>query len=130
MALIEQLSLAKNEALTAIRQPSPANPGDYFEFFAEIDLLCALSTCPGGDLSAWQFGESEGEGKGKGDMLDTCRPLGVEVYEIVDKSVLEGWKSPEPPEYRGCHGLGMPTFGSRSIQGGQKGGPVGMEREA
>lgn len=29
----------------------PAQPGDFFEFFAEMDLLCALSTCPGGDLS-------------------------------------------------------------------------------
>ena len=29
----------------------PAKKGDYLEFFAEIDLLCALSTCPGGDLS-------------------------------------------------------------------------------
>ena len=29
----------------------PAQPGDYLEMFAEIDLLCALSTCPGGDLS-------------------------------------------------------------------------------
>jgi uncharacterized protein YcgI (DUF1989 family) len=26
----------------------PAGQGDYFEFFAEIDVLCALSTCPGG----------------------------------------------------------------------------------
>ena len=29
----------------------PAIKGSYFELFAEIDLLCALSTCPGGDLS-------------------------------------------------------------------------------
>jgi len=29
----------------------PAKPGDYLEFFAEIDVLCAMSTCPGGDLS-------------------------------------------------------------------------------
>jgi uncharacterized protein YcgI (DUF1989 family) len=28
----------------------PAQAGDFLEFFAEIDLLCALSTCPGGDL--------------------------------------------------------------------------------
>jgi uncharacterized protein YcgI (DUF1989 family) len=31
---------------------SPARPGDFIEFFAEIDLLGALSTCPGGDCSA------------------------------------------------------------------------------
>ena len=28
-------------------KPSPAQPGDFFEFVAEIDLLCAISTCPG-----------------------------------------------------------------------------------
>lgn len=40
--------------------PSPAVAGDYIEFFAEVDLLMALSTCPGGDLSRWGFGgESE-----------------------------------------------------------------------
>ena len=31
---------------------SPVRPGDYIEFFAEIDLLAALSACPGGDCSA------------------------------------------------------------------------------
>jgi uncharacterized protein YcgI (DUF1989 family) len=29
-------------------EASPAKPGEYFEFFAEIDVLCALSACPGG----------------------------------------------------------------------------------
>ena len=38
-------------------KPSPAKRGDYFEFFAEIDLLCAISTCPGGDLSVQMWGE-------------------------------------------------------------------------
>lgn len=38
----------------------PAGQGDYFEFFAEIDVLCALSTCPGGTQPStrwllWQF---------------------------------------------------------------------------
>jgi uncharacterized protein len=28
---------------------SPVRPGDFIEFFAEIDLLAALSACPGGD---------------------------------------------------------------------------------
>ncbi len=31
---------------------SPVRPGDFIEFFAEIDLLGALSACPGGDCSA------------------------------------------------------------------------------
>jgi hypothetical protein len=31
---------------------SPVRPGDFIEFFAEIDLLVALSACPGGDCGA------------------------------------------------------------------------------
>ncbi len=31
---------------------SPVRPGDYLEFFAEIDLLGCMSACPGGDCSA------------------------------------------------------------------------------
>jgi hypothetical protein len=70
-------------------EASPAKKGDFFEFFAEIDLLCAISTCPSGDLSQWGWGD---EGS---DPLASCHPLGVEVYEL-DGSLLEGWKSPEP----------------------------------
>ncbi len=44
-------------------------------------------------------------------MLDCCRPLGVEVYALNDRErVLEGWREPESPKYRGLHGLGMPVF--------------------
>src|ERR687887_2414146 len=41
-------------------EPSPAKKGDFLEFFAEIDLLCALSNCPSGDLSVW-IGPQRGE---------------------------------------------------------------------
>jgi hypothetical protein len=40
---------------------SPAREGDFLELFAEIDLLCALSTCPGGDLSVPLWGADAGE---------------------------------------------------------------------
>ena len=56
-------------------KPSPAKQGDFFEFFAEIDLLCAISTCPGGDLSVPLWGPDAG------DPLPTCRPLGIEIYQ-------------------------------------------------
>ncbi|HUG13822.1 MAG TPA: DUF1989 domain-containing protein, partial [Thermomicrobiales bacterium] len=79
-------------------KPSPAQQGDFFEFMAEIDLLCAISTCPGGDLSIPLWGP------GAADPLATCRPLGVEVYQ-PDVALLAGWQSPEPPAYRGNHGL-------------------------
>jgi uncharacterized protein len=32
-------------------KPYPAKKSDYFEFFAEIDLLCTLSTCPHDDMT-------------------------------------------------------------------------------
>merc|ERR1711939_382102 len=47
-------------------EASPAKKGDFIEFFAEQPLLMALSTCPGGDLSAWSFGEGGGGEEGDG----------------------------------------------------------------
>lgn len=43
-------------------------------------------------------------------MLHCCRPLGVDVYKITDPAVLEDWKPPNPPEYKGLHGVALPTF--------------------
>jgi uncharacterized protein YcgI (DUF1989 family) len=77
---------------------SPARKGDVFEFFAEIDLLCAISTCPGGDLSIPLWGPDAG------DTLSVCRPLGVEVYQ-PPAELLAGWSSPPVSDYRGGHGL-------------------------
>jgi uncharacterized protein YcgI (DUF1989 family) len=85
-------------------EASPAKAGDCIEFFAEIDLLCALSTCPGGDLSSWGWGEGTG-----GNMKEVCRPIKVEVFEIGDNQVLGSWKAPEKPDYRGCHGMKIPS---------------------
>lgn len=82
-------------------KPSPAKTGDFFEFFAEIDLLCAISTCPGGDLSVPLWGPNAG------DPLSVCRPLGVEVYQPAPE-LLAGWRPPAPPDYRGTHGMTIP----------------------
>ena len=79
---------------------SPARTGDHLEFFAEIDLLCALSTCPGGDLSVPLWGPEAR------DPLEVCRPLGIEVYE-VDQALLKGWKPPSVAAYGGGHGLSL-----------------------
>ncbi|CZT48282.1 uncharacterized protein RSE6_08956 [Rhynchosporium secalis] len=85
----------------------PAKPGEYFTFFAETDVLCAMSTCPGGDLSVYGWGEDSAK-----RMLDTCRPLGVAVYAIEEKEeVLKGWKESEPARYTGMHGVKMPVWG-------------------
>lgn len=82
-------------------KPSPAKQGDYFEFLAEIDLLVAISTCPGGDLSVPLWGPDAG------DPLPTCKPLGVEVWD-VESELLDGWESPSPADYSGLHGMSGP----------------------
>ncbi|KAF1347564.1 hypothetical protein BDV97DRAFT_383760 [Delphinella strobiligena] len=81
-------------------EPSPATKNDYLEFFAEQPLLMALSACPGGDLSAWGWGEGgAGEEGEKKSMKDCCRPLKVEVFSLDDETLLE-WTEPQPPAYR------------------------------
>jgi uncharacterized protein YcgI (DUF1989 family) len=84
---------------------SPAKRGDFFELFAEIDLLCAISTCPGGDLSIPLWGPDAR------DPIEVCRPLGVEVWQ-PDPRLLAAWTPPEPSDYRGAHGLRRPGTGS------------------
>jgi len=102
-------------------EASPATKDSFITFFAEQDLLCALSTCPGGDLSAWGWGMAD-EGKGEeGDeekekdiekgMKSTCREIRVEVLEIVESEsgrVLRDWVRPERAGYKGMHGVGIP----------------------
>jgi len=72
---------------------SPVRPGDFIEFFAEIDLLGALSACPGGDC-----GSSHSSDAAK------CHPLVVEVYRTRE-SALAGWRSPAPSAYSRSHGV-------------------------
>lgn len=72
---------------------SPARKGDYFEFFAEIDLLCAVSACPQGDLSTPTTGPDAGR-------TPRCYPIGIEVFD-VDPALLRGWRSPEPVAFDG-----------------------------
>ena len=84
-------------------KPSPAQQGDFFEFFAEIDVLCAISTCPGGDLSIPLWGPNAA------DPVSVCRPLGIEVFQ-PDVALLDGWQTPQPSTYAGNHGMTMPKF--------------------
>lgn len=79
-------------------KPSPAKKRDYFEFFAEIDLLCAISTCPHGDMTLPIWGPNAV------DPTQICRPLGVEVYAVAPE-LLEGWSEPKVAEYQGLHGF-------------------------
>lgn len=87
----------------------PARKGDYLEFFAEIDLLCAMSCCPGGDLSVDLWGENAK------DPLQTCHPLGVEVYRVKPE-LLRNWASPDYAPYKGKHGRQNPSVDWAAIK--------------
>ncbi|WP_422025506.1 urea carboxylase-associated family protein [Roseovarius sp.] len=71
---------------------SPVRPGDYLEFFAEIDVLGALSACPGGDCSAEHSSDTA-----------ACHPLLVEVF-APKAGALDGWESPAVNGYDRSHG--------------------------
>ena len=62
---------------------SPVRPGDYLEFFAEIDLLGALSACPGGDCSAQHSSDTA-----------ACHPLLVEVFAPQTGALPDGAARP------------------------------------
>jgi len=71
---------------------SPVRPGDHLEFFAEIDLLGALSACPGGDCSSEHTSDAA-----------QCHPLLVEVFR-PEPDALGRWQSPARNGYDGSHG--------------------------
>ena len=51
--------------------PSEGEPGDYIEFYAEMDLLVALSVCPsGGNTRPWSLPDDP-----------PTSPLKVEIYD-------------------------------------------------
>jgi len=71
---------------------SPVRPGDSLEFFAEIDLLGALSACPGGDCSTAHSSDTA-----------QCHPLLVETF-APDPATLENWSPPPLNGYDRSHG--------------------------
>ncbi|BBO68834.1 hypothetical protein DSCA_27640 [Desulfosarcina alkanivorans] len=71
---------------------SPVRPGDFLEFFAEIDLLGALSACPGGNCAAEHSSDRA-----------ACYPLKVEIWQ-PDPKRLAGWVPPAPSAYSRSHG--------------------------
>jgi len=71
---------------------SPVRPGDFIEFFAEIDLIGAHSTCPGGDCGA-----------GHSSYQARCHPLMVEIFRPRAEA-LAAWALPPVNPYRGEEG--------------------------
>src|SRR3954447_10602358 len=74
----------------------PARPGDYVELLAEINLLAAISLCPGGDLAVPLWGEGS-------DAEPNCNPLRVQVFSLPPEA-LSGWSPAERATYAGVHG--------------------------
>ena len=72
---------------------SPVRPGDYLEFFAEINLIVGLSACPGGDCSS-EHSSSEA----------ICHPLELEIYKNSSENNLER-AEPIANSYSGAHGI-------------------------
>ena len=72
---------------------SPVRPGDHLEFFAEIDLLGALSACPGGDCGTVHSSDQA-----------ACHPLLVEIFRPVAPP--RGWRRPQVNGYDRSHGAG------------------------
>jgi uncharacterized protein YcgI (DUF1989 family) len=71
---------------------SPVRPGDFIEFFAEIDLLGNLSACPGGDCSSEHSSDAA-----------ACHPLLVEVF-APEPGALQGWSPASENGYDRSHG--------------------------
>jgi uncharacterized protein YcgI (DUF1989 family) len=71
---------------------SPVRPGDHIEFFAEIDLIGALSACPGGDCSTTHSSDAA-----------SCHPLLVEIF-MPEDGALTGWQSATISGYDRGHG--------------------------
>ena len=71
---------------------SPVRPGDCIEFLADIDLIAALSTCPGGDCGASHSSEDA-----------KCHPLEVQIFRPPEALTAQ-WPISERAQYRGNHG--------------------------
>ncbi len=72
---------------------SPVRKGDFLEFFAEIDLLGALSACPGGDCSSEHSSEQA-----------SCHPLQVDILKPVHP-LPENWQTAPLSDYSRQHGM-------------------------
>ena len=78
--------------LEALHLLTCAPTGDFIEFFAEVDLLGALSACPGGDCSATHSSDAA-----------ACYPLKIEIFE-PDRTTLGSSTWPSSSRYHRRHG--------------------------
>lgn len=111
-ALADKLSVSRNEAEPYVHdvlnvfmctgfthdthqyfmKTTPVRPGDYLEFFAEINLIGGLSACPGGDCGSSHSSEDA-----------QCHPLKVEIYKS-EMDYGDRWAMPDENGYDRTHG--------------------------
>ncbi|MEM8692393.1 MAG: DUF1989 domain-containing protein [Pseudomonadota bacterium] len=72
---------------------SPVRPGDHIEFLADINLIGALSACPGGDCSSTHSSD-----------VAQCYPLLIEVFDPKAEA-LSDWAPALRNGYDRSHGL-------------------------
>ena len=72
---------------------SPVRPGDFIEFFAETDLIGALSSCPGGDCGSEHSSDEA-----------VCFPLKVSIL-TSSSSNFKDWKPSKISSYNKEHGF-------------------------
>ena len=82
-----------NDTKQYFMKASPVRPGDYLEFFAETDLLGALSACPGGDCGSEHSSD-----------FAKCYPLKVSIW-TVDPVYLNDIKPSAISNYNRNHGI-------------------------
>ena len=82
-----------NDTKQYFMKASPVRPGDYLEFFAETDLLGALSTCPGGDCGSEHSSD-----------VAKCYPLKVSIWQM-DGKYLKDLDTSEISNYDRSHGI-------------------------
>ncbi|WP_093251133.1 urea carboxylase-associated family protein [Rubrimonas cliftonensis] len=75
-----------------LMKATPARAGDALTCFAEIDLVGALSACPGGDCGATHSSDEA-----------RCAPLRIET--LAPLAPPRGWAAPAKNPYAGRHGL-------------------------
>ena len=82
-----------NDTKQYFMKASPVRPGDYLEFFAETDLLGALSACPGGDCGSEHSSD-----------IAKCYPLKVSIWTVNPK-YLNDIKPSAISNYNRNHGI-------------------------
>ena len=82
-----------NDTKQYFMKSSPVRPGDYLEFFAETDLLCVLSACPGGDCGSEHSSDNV-----------KCYPLKVSIWTAPDE-LLKNLTDSKTSNYNRNHGI-------------------------